>query len=389
MQFQKIKTKKKFVSIERRSEKLISLLVRKNDHIRSRLGLGGRKANYDDLRYEFLGGTGEKIRKKHYDKSLHLLWKAEEQAPFLPFKDCSRSERTLLSLAEQSLSEEEKVARNRISLPEYKALLNREYTQRQKQAIVNILSAIGHGEAYAWLVSAELLGEVKSTGGRAALTMQVLEEAKHFVVLRELLRAFDVPIPRQSAWEYLFLEGVYKAKGLEKFFGMNVAVEGIALGLFGMMSHLPGLEILRMFHLDESRHTGLPSNYFSEFPMTEWQKRNPIAQWRRFKMILPALALIVHLEEDLAELGVDSLEFGGSVLRKICLLAERNGFHMFIPRERLLRGLNKVFNEYSKLTRDNHEFRDFMVAETTRGKLELGVEAIIFGDSVVSPVPVS
>lgn len=52
-----------------------------------------------------------------------------------------------------------------------------------------MLSAIGHGEAYAWLVSAELLGHVKSTGARAALTMQVLEEAKHFVVLRELLRA--------------------------------------------------------------------------------------------------------------------------------------------------------------------------------------------------------
>jgi hypothetical protein len=54
------------------------------------------------------------------------------------------------------------------------------------------------------------------------------------------------------------LERVLKARGVEKLFGMNVLVEGIALGLFGMLSHLPGLELLRLFHLDESRHTGLP-----------------------------------------------------------------------------------------------------------------------------------
>ena len=101
---------------------------------------------------------------------------------------------------------------------------------------------------------------MKSTGARAALTLQVVEEAKHFVVLRELLQAFEVPIPRQSAWEYLFLEGVLGARGVERLYGMNVLVEGIALGLFGLLNHLPGLEVLRLFHLDESRHTGLPSN---------------------------------------------------------------------------------------------------------------------------------
>ena len=113
----------------------------------------------------------------------------------------------LFTRAVESMEPEKRLV-EQLNLPEYKAKLNEAYTPRQKQAIVNVLSSIGHGEAYAWLVSARLLGQVKSTGGRAAFTMQVLEEAKHFIVLRELLRAFDVPIPRQSAWDYLFLEGL-------------------------------------------------------------------------------------------------------------------------------------------------------------------------------------
>ena len=51
-------------------------------------------------------------------------------------------------------------------------------------------------EAYAWLVSASLLTQVQSTGAKAAVTMQVMEEAKHFVVLRELIQAFGVDVPR-------------------------------------------------------------------------------------------------------------------------------------------------------------------------------------------------
>ena len=44
--------------------------------------------------------------------------------------------------------------------------------------------------------------------------------------------AFDCPIPRLSAWEYMFLEGVYKAPSLEKLFGMNVAVLPFAQATF-------------------------------------------------------------------------------------------------------------------------------------------------------------
>ncbi len=378
MRFEKIEVSPRTTANVRRVERAVNQVVRGTDEALAKLGLGGRKARYDDEAYDFLGGPGEVMRKKHYDKSLRLLWKAEDHAPFLGFQDCTATERQLHEMALRAMSDDEKASVQRLATKEYKELLDREYTRREKEAIVSVLSAIGHGEAYAWLVSAELLAEVKSTGARAALTMQVLEEAKHFLVLRELLRAFDVPIPRLTAFEYVLLERVYKAEGLEKLFGMNVLVEGLALGLFGMMSHLPGLEILRLFHLDESRHTGLPNNYFREFPLSETERKNPMAQMRRLAIVLPAIGLIPAMEDDLAELGIDVFDFGGSVIRKIAALAERNGFALPVSNEKLLEGLDQLMNAYCRVARPNHREKRFTEQETTKGERELSIEHEIF-----------
>lgn len=379
MQFTKVPVRPNVGRLNRAVEHLVNGAVRGYHGVLSKAHLGGRKANYDDREYEFIGGPGDALRRKTYDKSLRLLWKAQAEAPWLGFSDASDLEQSLAAMAAKTMSSDERDAQARLSLPEYKALLNREYSRREKEAIVAVLAAIGHGEAYAWLTSAELLAEVKSTGARAALSMQVLEEAKHFVVLREIVRAFDVPPPRLNAFEYIFLESVLKAEGLEKLFGMNVVVEGIALSFFGIMSSMPGLEVLRLFHLDESRHTGLPANYFHEFPLTKWQRHNPLSRVRRLQMILPAIGLMPALEEDLAELGIDAFDFGGAVVRKIAHLAERNGFLLPVPIDTLLRGLDAAFNAYCTVTREGHERRDFIRAETTVGAAERAVEREIFG----------
>ena len=300
MEFQTVEISQRAARVSDHIERVANRAVRTWDRALGALHLGGRKGPYDDERYEFVGGAKDAMRKKHYDKSLRLLWKAEAHAPWTSFRDCSTTERQLLDMAEEALSPAEKSVRDEITTEAFKESLNRHYTREQKEAIVALLAPIGHGEAYAWMVSAEVMSSMRSTGARAALTMQILEEAKHFVVLRELIRAFDVPVPRQSAWEYLLLEQVHKAEGLEKLFGMNVLVEGIALSLFGMMSHMPGLELLRLFHLDESRHTALPVNYFEEFPMSRWQRRNPLRRANRLRLILPAVPLIFLLERPAA-----------------------------------------------------------------------------------------
>jgi len=364
--------------VNRRVEHTLNRVVRGYDEVMSRLGLGGRKAQYDDEHYEFIGGAQEGLRKKHYDKSMRLLWKAERELPWTTFHDCTTEERTLFQMAEQSMSKEERAAHAKITSQEFRDMLDREYTLEQKRALVAVLSAIGHGEAYAWLVSAEVLGDVKSTGAKAALTMQVVEEAKHFVVLRELMYAFDVEVPRQSVWEYVLLEQVYKAKGLEKLFGMNVLVEGIALSLFGMLSDFPGLEVLKLFHLDESRHTALPVNYFAEFPMSRWERSNPLRRFNRLRLVLPALPLVFSLEAPLAVLGIDAFEFGGSVIRKVGFLAGRAGFLLPVSADELGEGINQLFNAYAKATRKGHTFQNYHLADTSRGDAVLAVEAEIF-----------
>ncbi len=380
MHFDKLPVNQTALTVNRELERAANGAIRAYDALKSKVGLRGRAAAYDDHAYEFVGGANETMRKKHYDKSLRLLWKAEAAAPWSSFKDATDGEKELMGMAERGMSADEKAARARISSAEFRALLDAEYTLAEKKAIVAILSAIGHGEAYAWLVSASTLTDVKSTGAKAAVTMQVVEEAKHFVVLRELIQAFGVDIPRQSAWEYLMLEGALKAKGLNKFFGMNVLVETIALNIFGLLSDKPGLEILRLFHLDESRHTALPDNYFKEFPMTAWEAKNPAARMSRLLMALPAVPLVFFLEAEAAEIGVDVFEFGGSIMRKAFTLADRAGFALPIPSKQLLAIFNSAFNAYCSLTREGHVWRDYASAETTRGAAEAAVEREIFGD---------
>ena len=362
----------------RRIEAAVNRVVRGKDRVLGRLGLGGRVADYDDEHYQFVGGANDEMRRKHYDKSLRLLWKAEAAAPWSTFHDLGAAEQALREMAELSVTPAEQQVRARVTSAEFKAELDRHYRPRQKQAIVNVLSAIGHGEAYAWLVSASNLRDVRSSGAKAAVTMQVLEEAKHFVVMRELVAAFGVPVPRQSAWEYLLLEGVLAADGLEKFYGMNVLVETIALSIFGALAHLPGLEILRLFHLDESRHTALPMNYFKERPLTRRQQRGYFARRRRLQMALPTLPLILLLEEDLAILGIDAFDFAGSILRKVAHLSERAGFYLPRPADETLANFNRLFNLYCRWTRHGHVFKDFMAAETSKDGAVAKVEREIF-----------
>ncbi|MFI5301543.1 MAG: hypothetical protein ACHREM_25930 [Polyangiales bacterium] len=380
MQFEKREVNARAVAINRGVERVANRVIRGYDAFKSRIGLAGRAAAYDDLAYEFVGGARDSLRRKHYDKSLRLLWKAEVAAPWSSFRDAAAAEHALLSMADQGMSADERHHRARITSAEFRAMLDREYTPAQKRALVTILSAIGHGEAYAWLVSASLLTQVQSTGAKAAVTMQVVEEAKHFVVLRELIQAFGIDVPRLSAWEYLLLEGALKARGLDKFFGMNVIIETIALNIFGLLSDKPGLEILRLFHLDESRHTALPDNYFKEFPMTAWERHNPRARVSRLAMALPSLPLVLLLEEELGEIGVDAFDFAGAILRKTATLSVRAGFLTRAAADGQSRFFNGVFNRYCELTRPQHRWRDYMAAETTRGAAESAVEREIFGE---------
>jgi hypothetical protein len=143
------------------------------------------------------------------------------------------------------------------------------------------------------------------------------------------------------------------------------------------------MEILRLFHLDESRHTALPANYFKEFPLPAEQRSDRRGRLRRLGMALPALPLVMLLEPELAELGIDAFDFAGSVLRKVSQLSLRAGFIDPAHADKQLRVFNGIFNRYCALTRGPaHRTKDFMAAETTRGADAARIEREVF-----APVP--
>jgi hypothetical protein len=96
-------------------------------------------------------------------------------------------------------------------------------------------------------------------------------------------------------------------------------------------------------------------------------------------LILPLVPAVALGEEDLAELGIDAFDFAGATARKVFHLSDRVGFSFPIPTSALTSVLNVAFNAVASLTRADHTKKDYLQAETTRGKAELDVEAEVFG----------
>ena len=120
MRFEELRVSTKVVKANRLLESVSNNVIRTYHRLLDGIGLEGRKANYDDINYEFIGGAQDVIRKRHYDKSLRLLWKAESTMPFLDFDDCTAQERLLQTHAMSSMSEAEKKHVERLSLDEYR-----------------------------------------------------------------------------------------------------------------------------------------------------------------------------------------------------------------------------------------------------------------------------
>ena len=104
MQIAELPINPRAVTWNRRVEAVLNRVVRGKDRVLGRLGLGGRVADYDDEHYQFIGGANDEMRRKHYDKSLRLLWKAEAAAPWSTFHDLGAAEQALREMAELATS---------------------------------------------------------------------------------------------------------------------------------------------------------------------------------------------------------------------------------------------------------------------------------------------
>jgi len=309
---------------------------------------------YDDKAACFIGGEMELLTQRNYEKALQHLWKSEAVAPYLNIHDASKADKAAVNqgVAVGDISREAKTTgeiKDMVKVAtseEIRREFQEGYTPPQRDAILEIMSLLGHGEAYAMYTSSTLLPVVKGTGAKLGMAVQALEEAKHFIVLREMLNTIDHIRPLKTSARMLF-ENIAHKGYYNKLFGMNVVLESFATNLFSHFENFPGLRhIMRPFHMDESRHCAFPQTYAALGNIPDYVTNGRRYQVSRVLMLSPAIPLIFDYKPHFDVLGLDVFAFFGKFLAKVTRLAERSKFNLPQDREDILLGVNVFFNNY-------------------------------------------
>lgn len=337
--------------------------------------------DYDDVRACFRGGEMSELVGKNYEKSLRNLWKAEIVAPYLGFKDASRLEKK--GVADDSHDIAKLVAA--ATSDEVKREVDARFTPEARNALCHIMSAIVHGEAYALYTSASLIPVVTGTGAKIGMAMQVMEEAKHFIVLREAVRTLGGVQPLEDSARIL-LDNIARSERYTKLFGMNVLVESFATSLFATFAEYPCLNhILPQFHLDESRHSGFVKNYANAGGIPKHITNSGSEKRKRMAVVAPALPVVFDYKASFELLGIDVFEFFGKFLNKVTRLAEDSHMPLTIPRKEFLAQVNFLANAYQYYFDPGQwdGFRDYTrIQEGDFTKEITAVEREVFGADI-------
>lgn len=136
----------------------------------------------------------------------------------------------------------------------------------KKEAALQLLSVLLWGELAAWAISADLAERIEDVEAKMAATSQAHDEARHFYVLRDYLRATGEQVPRLGGVGRRLLVGILETDSLvQKLVGMQLLVESNALAIFKAIGDAkvePILtELLPYYERDEARHVGLGVMY--------------------------------------------------------------------------------------------------------------------------------
>jgi hypothetical protein len=136
----------------------------------------------------------------------------------------------------------------------------------KKESALKILSVLLWGELAAWAISADLAERIDDVEAKMAATSQAHDEARHFYVLRDYLRALGEPVPRLGGIGRRLLISILETPSLvHKLIGMQLMVESNALSIFRGLAEAklePVLsELLPYYERDEARHVGLGVMY--------------------------------------------------------------------------------------------------------------------------------
>jgi hypothetical protein len=134
-----------------------------------------------------------------------------------------------------------------------------------KGALRRVLTVLTWGELAAWNISADLALEIDDVDAKMAATAQVFDEARHFTVLSDYVRALGPSEPIGALPRQLLRKVLAAPTLATKLVGMQLLFETNAVVIFRRLAELelcPVLsELMPYFERDESRHVGLGVMY--------------------------------------------------------------------------------------------------------------------------------
>jgi rubrerythrin len=180
----------------------------------------------------------------------------------------------------------------------------------KKESALKILSVLLWGELAAWAISADLAERIDDVEAKMAATSQAHDEARHFYVLRDYLRALGEPVPRLGGLGRRLLLSILDTPSLvHKLIGMQLLTESNALAIFRGLAE-SGLEpvlseLLPYYEKDEARHVGLGVMYLPRL-LSKLNRRETAGvmgfQLRSIAILMSA-GLTMH--EHFRRLGID------------------------------------------------------------------------------------
>jgi hypothetical protein len=130
-----------------------------------------------------------------------------------------------------------------------------------------ILSQLLHGEQGALMVAGELVAAVPDYEAKLYVASQAMDEARHVEVFGRYIRKLDAIYPAQPTLKAFLTDIMVTPYWQAKMIGMQVVLEGLALGTFLNVKAATGCALLRSLlgyvTKDEARHVAFGSIYLT------------------------------------------------------------------------------------------------------------------------------
>jgi hypothetical protein len=190
----------------------------------------------------------------------------------------------------------------------------------RRESALRVLSVLLWGELAAWAISADLAERIDDVEAKMAATSQAHDEARHFYVLRDYLRALGHPVPHLGGVGRRLFVGIMETDSLvHKLVGMQLLVESNALSIFRGLVQAnvePVLaNLLPYYERDEARHVGLGVLYLPR----RLRELSKLELWGVFAFQLRCVGLLMTagltLHDDMRLLGMDARAMSLHTLR--------------------------------------------------------------------------